>query len=81
MACGTPVIAVNEGGYIETVEDGNNGILITRSVSDLAEAMMKIASDKDFAHTLSRNALIRAKNFSWENHIDAIEKYLEMLLT
>lgn len=80
MACGTPVIAVNEGGYMETVEDGKNGILIKRSASDLAEAMMKIASNKEFAHTLSRNAIIHAQKFSWKYHIDAIEKYLEMIL-
>ena len=30
MACGTPVIAVNEGGYKETVRDGEVGRLISR---------------------------------------------------
>lgn len=80
MACGTPVIAVNEGGYKETLEDGKNGILISRSASDLAKAMMKIAANKDFAETLSHNAIIQAKRFSWENHLDIMEKNLESLL-
>ena len=35
MALGTPPIFVNEGGYRETVVDGDNGRLIGRGISPL----------------------------------------------
>jgi glycosyltransferase involved in cell wall biosynthesis len=34
MACGTPVVAFNGGGYTETVVDGKNGILFTEYSAD-----------------------------------------------
>lgn len=42
MACGTPVIAVREAGYRETVEDGVSGYLVERSPEALAEGIARI---------------------------------------
>lgn len=39
VACGTPVVAVREAGYRETVADGVNGILVARSVDALSGAL------------------------------------------
>jgi glycosyltransferase involved in cell wall biosynthesis len=42
LACGTPVVAVREAGYRETVRDGVNGYLVERSPSAVAEAMARV---------------------------------------
>ncbi|MCD4775424.1 MAG: glycosyltransferase family 4 protein [Candidatus Aegiribacteria sp.] len=39
MACGTPVVAVNQGGFRENVIDGENGLLIPVDVNSIAEAI------------------------------------------
>ncbi|MCD1296114.1 glycosyltransferase family 4 protein [Methanocella sp. CWC-04] len=45
MASGKPVIAVREGGYLETVADGKTGMLIDCKEDDIIKAVKKIASD------------------------------------
>ncbi|MEY2592260.1 MAG: hypothetical protein QOJ67_4244, partial [Acidimicrobiaceae bacterium] len=42
MAVGTPVLAVREGGYRETVIDGTNGILVDRNPAALAAGIEKV---------------------------------------
>ena len=44
MACGCPVIAVNQGGFIENVVSGVTGILVPRSSSGIAEGISSILS-------------------------------------
>lgn len=43
ISCGTPVAAVREGGYRETVTDGVNGELVERSPEALAAAIEHLA--------------------------------------
>lgn len=42
LACGTPVVAIAEGGFRETVSHGVNGYLTRSSASDLAEATRRV---------------------------------------
>ena len=42
IACGTPVVAVREAGYRETVIDGVNGLLVPRSEEALAAALSRV---------------------------------------
>ncbi|MCD4847904.1 MAG: glycosyltransferase, partial [Candidatus Aegiribacteria sp.] len=44
MACGCPVIAVNQGGFIENVDDGVTGLLVPRSISGIAGGISSILS-------------------------------------
>ncbi len=46
MACGKPVISFAEGGPLDVVQDGVNGLLVPpRDIEKLAEAMLRLASD------------------------------------
>ena len=47
MACGTPVVAVAEGGIRETVLDGMTGWLVEREPSRFAEQVERILSDDE----------------------------------
>ncbi len=65
LACGTPVVAVCEGGYRETIEDGRTGILTARSAPALAAGLDEIL-DGRFAidsRELRRRTLER---FHWD---------------
>lgn len=44
MACGCPVIAVNQGGYVENVDDGVTGLLVPRSTRGIAGGISSILS-------------------------------------
>ncbi len=57
MACGTPVVAVNEGGVRETVIHDENGFLTQRDESLFAEAVVKLLGDNKMRSRLSENAL------------------------
>jgi glycosyltransferase involved in cell wall biosynthesis len=56
MSCGTPVIAVNEGGYRETVINSKTGFLIERNVSALLKAIITIIQDQRLREKISKSA-------------------------
>ncbi|MEK7517636.1 MAG: glycosyltransferase family 4 protein [Patescibacteria group bacterium] len=55
MACAVPVIAVNEGGYKETVIDTKTGYLINRDSKELADAIEKLLGNPRMASKLGLN--------------------------
>lgn len=77
MACGTPVIAVNEGGYRETIIDGVTGFLVDRNPKKIGNLIEKLTTDVDFARQLGRNAREQVEeNWSWEGHLKTLEDVL-----
>lgn len=55
MACGCPVIAVNEGGFPDNVTDNVNGFLIERDLSITSEAIACLIADRDLAKRFAEN--------------------------
>lgn len=67
MACGTPVIAVNEGGVRESVVDGETGFLVDREARVFAEALNRVLGDASLALRLgSRGREIALDKWTWE---------------
>lgn len=65
MASGVPVISSNISSIPEVV--GEAGILIDPcSVEQISEAMQKVIQDEELATRMSKQGLVRAKQFSWE---------------
>lgn len=54
MACGTPVVAVKEGGVRESVIDGVTGWLIPRDPHIFADALGRLLSDEQLALTIGK---------------------------
>lgn len=76
MAIGLPVISTDcpIGGSRLCIEDGENGLLVPMNDKDkLCEAMLKVASDWEFAEKLSHNATQIRRRF-------AVEKIARMWL-
>jgi glycosyltransferase involved in cell wall biosynthesis len=78
MACGTPVIAVNEGGYKDTVVDGECGYLIERNPDLLIRSMLRLSNYPAEYGAMCQAARKRAKrHFSWSIHVERLERVLE----
>ena len=78
-AIGMPVVCTDcpIGGANAVIENGENGILTSvGNAGELAEAMKKIASDKEFADKISHNAAQIRKKLSLEN---TARKWMELL--
>ena len=69
MACGTPVLAVNEGGYRESVIDGVTGYLLPRNAKAFAEKIIELKNKPSLYKKLSVNSVNTVKEkWSWEEH-------------
>ena len=75
MACGTPVVAVGEGGTWETVDDGLTGYLVNRDVYEFAEKVELFLSDETQRNEMSEMSIeyVR-KNWTWNSAIDNLER-------
>ena len=75
MACGTPVVAVREGGFRETVKHGKTGLLVERDPKKLADAILYLIENKEVWKRFSENGIrwVRS-NFSWETATTKVEK-------
>lgn len=77
MACGTPVIAVNEGGYKETIINNKTGFLIKRDQEQLYEKINTIINDDNLRTKMSKMAREHVlQNWTWNK---SIERFLEII--
>ncbi|MBN2588126.1 MAG: glycosyltransferase family 4 protein [Candidatus Fermentibacteraceae bacterium] len=54
MSCGTPVVAVEEGGFTDSVLSGENGILVRRDPRQIASALERVLTDRELAGNLGK---------------------------
>lgn len=67
MAAGAPVVAVREGGFVETIDDGVTGLLVERDPEAFARALVATLHDREAARqraTAAHEAL--TQRWSWE---------------
>lgn len=70
--CGTPTVASRAGGNVELVEDGRNGLLAAPGdVDGLAEAVVRMLTDRPFAEACAREARRDLGRFTLESQIVA----------
>lgn len=83
MYMAKPVIATKVGGIIETIVDGETGILVPpRDSESLAKAIILLLTDKSKAQDMGRRGKERClKEFGSDIMINKFEKLYESLLT
>lgn len=65
MSCGIPVVAVKEGGFIDNLRNGENGLLVKRDSSEMAGALHRILTDNHLREKLitgGRKFVIRERS-------------------
>jgi len=75
MAAGRPVIAANEGGYTEVVDE-NCALLVPPEPQAIARQMSRLIQDKELATTMGAHGAELAKSYSWDRTATEIEDIL-----
>lgn len=77
-ACGTPVVAIAEGGVRETIRHMENGLLVTeRDPKSLGQAVLALLKDRPLARQLGQTGReIMLQRWTWGMAIDNLEKQL-----
>lgn len=82
MACGKPLVGSAVGGLLDTVTDGETGVLVPpRNPRRTAEAVRRLLSDPARRRTMSRAARAKIeKQYDWRRVCEATEAvYADML--
>ncbi len=81
MACGVPVIAVNEAGYKESVINDISGFLIKRNPGELKERIENLLADENLLLKMKLNTREYIKNkWTWTKNSLILEKTLKDFL-
>jgi glycosyltransferase involved in cell wall biosynthesis len=77
-ACGTPVVAVAEGGVRETIQNGVNGLLVEHEPTAMGAAIERLMRDDKLHEQLSAQAQEMVKDaWSLAPSIDRLERHLK----
>lgn len=77
MACGTPVVAVREGGYRETVQHEETGLLVARDEAAFGSAIGRLLDDDGLRAAMGQRAaaFVRSR-FSLQGYWDNLALHL-----
>lgn len=75
MACGTPVVVVDEGGYRESVVDGKTGRLLKRDAGLWAREIEALLKDERTRAVWGRAAAEMARSrWTWQEFVDKLNR-------
>ena len=76
-AHGLPVVAANEGGALDAVDDGRTGLLVDpRDPAEVARALVSLLGDLARAEAMGRDATAWAERFTWQATADRVADVL-----
>ncbi|ABB44696.1 Glycosyl transferase, group 1 [Sulfurimonas denitrificans DSM 1251] len=81
-SCAKPVVVSNVGGLPEVVEDGVSGFVVPpKNPQETAEAIEKLALDKNLRERIGKNGRERVKNlYNWSDNVRQMIGIYEELL-
>jgi glycosyltransferase involved in cell wall biosynthesis len=80
MSCGTPVFAVNEGGYRESVRHGITGYVLDRKPELFAKKMLSLKRNAKLYNKLSKQCRSDVlKRWQWKYHVKCLEKVMHRI--
>jgi glycosyltransferase involved in cell wall biosynthesis len=81
MACGTPVVAVDEAGVNETVLDGVTGFLVQRDPAEFALQLIALLEGQALYDQMSRASVEYVRQqWTWQQAVDRLENQFQQLL-
>jgi glycosyltransferase involved in cell wall biosynthesis len=82
MACGKPVVGVNEGGVKETVINELTGFLVDRDPEKFGQALQLMLDNPDLVDQYGRNGRRHvSENWSWDRSVQRLEQHLASLIS
>jgi glycosyltransferase involved in cell wall biosynthesis len=77
LSCGTPVVAINEGGFRETVCHERNGLLVTPDASAIAAGVAEVVAGR----LESDPGILRASvaGYNWERTVAGLHEAYELV--
>lgn len=80
LACGTPAVAVREGGYRETVLDGVNGYLTDREPAALGDGIARVMKGElDASRAILRAGAL--ERFGWDDAAATYARVVDQAIT
>jgi glycosyltransferase involved in cell wall biosynthesis len=80
-ACGTPVIAVAEGGVRETIIHGKNGFLVNQNPKEIAKYISQLSNNQELRNEISKFSINNVKeNWSLASCSERINKAIESMV-
>ncbi|MEK7095299.1 MAG: glycosyltransferase family 4 protein [Patescibacteria group bacterium] len=80
MACGTPALAVSEGGYVDSIIHGQTGWLLPRDPQVFATLITKLIKNTAISIRLGKRARTHViRNWTWNRHVQQLEKILKKI--
>ncbi len=77
MACGTPVIGVNEGGLMETILHGETGFLVNRNPQEIADRIQTLLHQTKTRQQFGQKGRQYVlEKWTWERSTQQLEKIL-----
>lgn len=77
LACGTPVLAVDEGGFTETISNKKVGWLVKRDLKLFSHKLIQLIKNPEKLREMSETCVTHVKqNFSWDRVVKETEKAL-----
>lgn len=76
-AFGKPVIAVNQGGTLDSQEHGITGLLVPPTPQDFANALEILAGDPALTHRMGVAGRKNAEKYSWARYVERLDSYLD----
>jgi glycosyltransferase involved in cell wall biosynthesis len=81
MACGIPVVSVDEGGPREIVAEGETGYLVRRDETLFAEALRSLLEDEPLARRMGkRSRELAVERWTWERAAQGLEHELSSVI-
>lgn len=78
-AAGCPIIAVNEGGYVEILTN-KNSFLCNPYPSEFATAMRNLQFNEKLRSSMSNESIQISKKYTWKKSSEILKKNIEKLL-
>ncbi|EPS69380.1 hypothetical protein M569_05390, partial [Genlisea aurea] len=75
---GLPIVATKNGGPVDILKALNNGLLVDPHDHEaIADALLKLLTDKSLWHECRKNGLKNIRNFSWREHCKTYLSHIE----
>lgn len=80
MACGLPVIALNEGGYKETVINNKTGFLVNKNIGEILKKINYLIKKDNYKYFENYVQEYVKDDWGWGKHMKKLKESINMLI-